>query len=59
MKRPSRPDGANAPRGDQAPDGSGPSAPEPTSQPDLTRRQLELPDGRYLLAYERTRKPDA
>lgn len=47
------PDHADGTGRDHAPQG----VPEPTSQPALSRRRLELPDGRYELAYERKNEP--
>ncbi|HLZ96044.1 MAG TPA: hypothetical protein VKT20_12005 [Candidatus Dormibacteraeota bacterium] len=54
MRRKIQPDGAEPPRRDHEGDRA---APEATSQPGLNRRPLELPDGRYLIAYERAKKP--
>lgn len=50
QRSPEQPDGAGRERAPQGPL-------EPTSQPALSRRRLELPDGRYELAYERTDAP--
>jgi hypothetical protein len=47
------PDQADGAGRERAPQG----AVEPTSQPALSRRRLELPDGRYELAYERADAP--